>query len=282
MCVYNQNIIGFAGRMNSGKTELAKVCEQFGYQRLYFALPLKELCAKLIGVTIDELNQLKRNETPINFTLDEKACETISKDTLIPYHLVCEKALRRPIIDVRELLQFVGTDLIREYEPDWHVNRVISMIEPDKKYVIDDVRFINEFKALMKIGAVTWFIIRPDITQVSNHISERQLLWQMFDNKFIVNDSSLEYFTTRWKLFMKDYGRNIDFRDEIISFLQRKNKRKSGSDIIMANNDFFDYEFEDYSNVNREDITQDDDGIIRIKDKVILNVFNIEDLKRFI
>ena len=70
--------------------------------------------------------------------------------------------------------------------------------------------------------------------------------------------------------------------DEIISFIQRKNKRKSGSDIIMANNDFFDYEFEDYSNVNREDITQDDDGIIRIKDKVILNVFNIEDLKRFI
>jgi hypothetical protein len=81
---------------------------------------------------------------------------------------------------------------------------------------------------------------------------------------------------------MKDYAKNIDFRDEIMSFIARKNKKNFGSDIIMANNDFFDYTFEDFSEVNRDDITQDNNGIIRVKDKVILNAFNIEDLKRFI
>ena len=33
-------VIGIAGRMRSGKTELAKICEANGYQKLYFALSI--------------------------------------------------------------------------------------------------------------------------------------------------------------------------------------------------------------------------------------------------
>ena len=282
MCVYNSNIIAFAGRLNSGKTELAKICEDFGYKRLYFALPLKQLCAKLIGVTIDEMNKLKRDETEINLELNSEACKLISKETLIPYHLVAEKCLKRPLIDVREVLQFIGTDLIREYDPDWHVNKVIEMIKPDEKYVIDDVRFRNEYKALMKLGAVTWFIVRPDIKQLSNHVSETQLRWQDFHNKVILNNGSLEYFKLRWKLFMRDYDKNVEFRDNIISFIERTGRKNIGSDMIMTPVDYFNYAEIDYDKVNRDDVTQDEYGIIRIKDKVVLNPFNIEDLKFYL
>ena len=54
-----KNIIGFSGRMRSGKSALADICEKQGYKKLYFALPLKEMCAKFLNVTIDELNRLK-------------------------------------------------------------------------------------------------------------------------------------------------------------------------------------------------------------------------------
>ena len=40
-------IIGFCGRLRSGKSELSKVCQKHGYQPLSFAIPLKELCADI-------------------------------------------------------------------------------------------------------------------------------------------------------------------------------------------------------------------------------------------
>lgn len=60
------NIIGLCGRMRSGKTELANICIKYGYEKLYFALPLKQLCAKLLGMSIDELDKLKNNGTEIS------------------------------------------------------------------------------------------------------------------------------------------------------------------------------------------------------------------------
>ena len=62
-------VIGFAGRMRSGKTELAKICEANGYQKLYFALPLKQLCADILDISIDELNRAKNEGIPIQITI---------------------------------------------------------------------------------------------------------------------------------------------------------------------------------------------------------------------
>ena len=53
------NLIGFAGRMRSGKGELSAICERYGYQRLTFAYPLKSLCAELLGITLEEEDKLK-------------------------------------------------------------------------------------------------------------------------------------------------------------------------------------------------------------------------------
>ena len=77
-------IIGFCGRMRSGKTELAKICERYGYQKLYFALPLKQLCASLIDVSVEELNRLKNDNVEISLQLGNDICTILSKETEIP------------------------------------------------------------------------------------------------------------------------------------------------------------------------------------------------------
>ena len=79
-----KNIIGFSGRMRSGKGVLADICEKQGYKKLYFALPLKEMCAKFLNVTIDELNRLKNEKIPINISLDDKSVDFFSNETDIP------------------------------------------------------------------------------------------------------------------------------------------------------------------------------------------------------
>lgn len=281
MCFYNSNIIAFAGRLHSGKSVLANECEKQGYKRLYFAMPLKELACKLTNMSLDELNEKKRNGTEIDVELTESLCETISNETLIPINVVIEKCLGKRLKCVREVLQFIGTDLIRNYNPNWHVDRVISMIKPNEKYVIDDVRFTNEKEALMHLGACIWFVIRPELEGISNHESERTLRWQDFGNKVIVNDSSLEYFTLRWKLFMQNYGDNVDFRDKIISKMGAIGSKKIGSDIIMTPSDMFNYKFIDFSKLDTSKIEKCEYGVI-VDGVKITNSFNIEDLKFFL
>lgn len=278
MCFYNTNIIAFAGRLHSGKSELSKICEELGYQKLYFALPLKNLSCKLTNMTMDELNENKRNNTIIDLELTESHCKLISDETQIPMKVVTEKCLGKRLKCVRDVLQFIGTDLIRSYNPNWHVDKVISMIKPDSKYVIDDVRFTNEKEALMKLGVCIWFVIRPELDCISNHESETTLKWQDFGNKVIVNDSTLEYFTIRWKLFMKDYGENIDFRDKIISKINVIGKTDIGSDVIMVPQDMFKYRHINFGEVNPNDIKKLDYGFM-VNDMKLTNPFNIEDLK---
>ena len=72
-------ILGLCGRMRSGKTELAKVCVEKGFTKLYFALPLKQLCANILEVSIDQLNKLKNEGTNIALFIDDKICQILSE-----------------------------------------------------------------------------------------------------------------------------------------------------------------------------------------------------------
>jgi hypothetical protein len=99
-------IIGLAGRMRSGKTELAKICERFGYERLYFALPLKRLCADLLDISLDELNRAKAEKYDIGVTVGKDMCEILADETGIPLGTVTKTCEGVVIKDVRHMLQF--------------------------------------------------------------------------------------------------------------------------------------------------------------------------------
>lgn len=239
-------ILGFAGRLRSGKTELAKVCQEHGYEIMSFATPLKELCADLLSVTIDELNSLKNNCIKINILISNELCEKISKETDIPIDIVEDVSLGKVIVDAREMLQFIGTDLIRKYNEDWHVNKIKERLDKDKNYVFDDVRFKNEKKMINSLGGDCWFVIRPKIDQVSNHESETSLTWKDCFNKIIINDKTLEYLRFKWENFLDDYTNSVSRRDDEFNrilemYPQNRIENLSALDMLFISEDFFTY-----------------------------------------
>ena len=194
-------IIGIGGRKESGKSELAKICVQFGYKRVSFALPLKRLISTLIKCELNEINTLKTVKK--DWTFDEKDIRLMESLTEIPYDVLAEKMLNRTFETVRDLLQYIGTDVIRTYNKNWHVNQIAKMIDNDEKYIIDDVRFPNEKNLIESLGGVCWYIVRPKIDNISNHESETAVSWRDFDN-IIINDSSREELIRNWTMVMQD------------------------------------------------------------------------------
>ena len=227
-------IIAFAGRLRSGKTELSKICEKYGYERIYFALPLKRLIAHLIDGTIEDVNKLKNVEK--NYKLDEEQLQYVSNETDIPFDTVKNVIGGTVFKNTREILQIIGTDLIRGFNNDWHVNKVREMIDPTHNYVIDDMRFPNEKLMVDMLGGISFFVVRPNgLDNVSNHISESSLHWQEFSN-IIVNDRSLDYLTFRWEQFMKNgIGESLMSRASLINKINTNLKYKE--DFMSTSND---------------------------------------------
>ena len=209
-------IIGICGRMKSGKSELAKICEDHGYYKMSFAAPLKYLCSNILNITFNKLNELKNNGTDINFTFTEYACKKISSRTDIPLETVLEICNGKHIQTVRDMLQFIGTDVIRKYNPNWHVNEIKKDIKYSclDNFVIDDVRFQNEKKMIEDIGGDCWFVTRTTLDNVSNHESETSITWKQCYNKVIINDSTLHAMLFKWEIFFNDYENSCTIRDK--------------------------------------------------------------------
>ena len=282
-------IIGFCGRLKSGKTELAKICVEKGFTKLYFALPLKQLCADILDVSIDELNRLKGDNTDISLQLNDDICKILSEETGIPLDVVKETCLGKTISTVREMLQFIGTDLIRQYNKDWHVNRIREMINPDINYVIDDVRFPNEKKLIEELGGDCWFVIRPTLDNVSNHESETSLSFNDCWNRIIINDGTLQLLLFKWTLFLGDYEKSCATRDkEFDRILETCDKggleKMTILDILFISKWLFDYIPKEINKEDVRDIKMTESGGVQItynddSIEMIYNPLNIEEIK---
>ena len=202
------DLIGFCGRKRSGKSSLSNMLRsEFGYEVITVASYLKKLCCDILEVSYAELNRIKDDGTTFEKTPDEKWCELISQRTEIPYEDVKKTLDGQMFTNVRDLLQFIGTDLIRKYNETWHIDCMVSdirkLLSEGKKVTVDDVRFPNERKAIEDLGGECFFVVRPRNDDVSNHISERSLMWQMFDDdKVILNCSSISFMMTSFKHYL--------------------------------------------------------------------------------
>ena len=281
-------IIAFGGRIGSGKSELAKICQKAGFEKLYFALPLKQLVADLIHVKIEEINGLKNVEKDYNFNKIDYLF--LSKQTRIPFETVEKEMSPVSFKTVRQLLQFIGTDLIRKYNTNWHVNQIRSMIDKSKNYVIDDVRFKNELNLIKELGGDAWFIIRPKIDNVSNHESETSLTWSDFGNKIIINDSSLELFIFRWETFFNNYDKSMAAREKalksdcIINLYGEISEPLSVLELLEASIYLFKYKHRDFDCSQMKSITQVENYKVDIEyndgtHELVSNPISIEDLK---
>jgi len=285
-------IIGFAGRCRSGKTVLSEVCEKYGYQRLSFALPLKQLCADILDISIDELNRAKNENIPIEITIGKDICEILSEETNIPIETTTEICDGKYLHTVRDMLQFIGTDYIRKYNSDWHVNKIKEMIKNDVNYVIDDVRFPNEKRMIEELGGDCWFVTRTTLDNVSNHESETSITWKDCMNKVIVNNSTLNELLFKWEIFMDNYTRSCAIRDEEFNKILENGLNEdiaslSVLSVLMLSPSLFDYCPKDIEKNSVDSITMNEDKSVFIKYidgsiEMVDHPLIIEDLKIYV
>ena len=78
----------------------------------------------------------------------------------------------------RLLLQRLGTDAARYVHPDIWVNALFSKFKKKSRWIITDVRFDNEVRAIQERGGIVIRVNRDkskDSTEHSNHLSETAL-----------------------------------------------------------------------------------------------------------
>lgn len=204
----NYNVLGFGGRMKSGKTTLASMLLNF--KKVAFADWLKEkVCLSLEQPIADFLDPIKKEEVLIDPLRWTKRASSIFKEFLSEHeqiHIIPELEKLAPFTTRRSALQIIGTDVLRAFNKDFHVIKTIASLDNEKQYVFDDIRYPNELNALLSINAHVSYIIRPTLDNVSNHISETALTWASFKN-ILINDyefyENANYSTK--KLFFEDY-----------------------------------------------------------------------------
>ena len=164
-------VVALVGTAGAGKDSIADVLtQQFDFERLAFADPLKKACKEVFGLTDAQLHD--RNE----------------KEKVDPFWH------RSP----REMFQQVGT-LMKQVDEDVWVSSLLrhadALVSQKKDVIITDCRYKNEAQALRnKYNAIIVRVIRTDNTAGtthSEHTSETEQ--QTLDADFTVhNDSSLE------------------------------------------------------------------------------------------
>lgn len=187
-------IIGIGGKAGAGKDTLAKFLVYFiairkGYQfgsnnPLYYGFDYVE---DLAGVKV------------LRFATGVK--RIASMFTGIPEDAFNDQHVKDSVLDdrwngmtVRELLQRIGTDCIRNHlHKDAWVNLLMAQIQRDSfnssrhvDHVITDVRFPNEAKAIKDAGGYLICVKRPNLPEM-DHPSETALDdWKDWD--FVVDN----------------------------------------------------------------------------------------------
>lgn len=231
----NRKILTFSGRMRSGKDMLCSAMEKtYGAKTFSLATHLKTLCIQILEIELPclspwdyaKLNAWKNNKGIMvedGLYLSEPSITLVSDYTRFNHDKVSSLCENLPFRNVRELLQIVGTDIIRSIEPDWHIKKTlqdISKLPENTIACVGDVRFKNELDSFRKAGADAFFIIRNNAENISNHESETSLHHYDFtDERIIINNGTVEElckeFTTEYAngfknvldkpIFLSDY-----------------------------------------------------------------------------
>lgn len=235
-------IISFSGRKSSGKTELANICLKYDYKLINFADILKKLICDILKISKEFLEKNKDNEKLYDLN-NIDIINYISNETNINNKIV-KQYLSKTFNSIREILQIVGTDLIRNYNKNWHIIKVknIIMQNESQKYCIGDTRFINEKEMVEELNGECWFIIRPNMFNISNHPSEINLNWCNFGNKVIINNISKEKLIKNWNNYLNNIQNDI-LKNQIFNTYSKKELRNILIDLLekFTLNEIFKY-----------------------------------------
>lgn len=215
-------IVALAGRKGSGKSELSKIHLQDGFEKISFADFMKRSLSDFFKIELDYFYNSAYKELPLSsLNLDDIIWNTeLAKQFSLFIKEDFDTSKTKTITSLRDLMQFVGTDLLREKDDLFHVKKTFSLLDMNKKYVCDDLRFTNELEYLKSIGPSfsPFYVIRPfNWESISNHASEIDLKWSKFEQLiFNIEDSAKEFVDNNIpKMFDNKCYRHVDGPESI-------------------------------------------------------------------
>jgi len=200
-------IVGLFGRKQVGKSTLADELVKLGFTGVLFAGYLKGLVCRLYELphqwTTDEFLKEKILDNPLKF--NEHHLSFIEKENNV--HIMNREP--KTFQTVRSALQYIGTDILRSIDPEFHVKKLASQLNLHQNYVVSDGRFPQEKLFLQSLGALCVFIIRPSLFISDNHESEISLSKNDFEYVLINNTNKDSFIRSFMEIFKTHFKNGI-------------------------------------------------------------------------
>ncbi len=208
-------IIGINGKIGSGKDTVGNLIKNINCENNWeikkFATKVKEIATLLTGIPIEKFEDQDFKNTFLDTHWNKEVFE--NKTSLDKNNNAYNKSIIKPMT-VREMLQIIGTEAMRNtLHPDTWVNALMcDYVKSNDKlirttedlleeweegeypnWIITDLRFPNEYKAIKSREGITIRVVRPSDKEISLdlHPSETALDDAKFDYE-IVNDGTIE------------------------------------------------------------------------------------------
>jgi hypothetical protein len=188
--------VAIAGVKYSGKDSFGDFFVQKGYTKINFADNLKHLCASVFAKNIDLFYDSKLKEvdfdTPVIVATShiDAINEWVHKThTFSVEGKHVGKFLKSP----REILQYVGTEILRDAYPDYHTEATMLEMAKYHLMICSDIRFPNERDIMdkkakeLKHQFMAFYIRRPGFLGDS-HASETSV--QSTDMGIIIENNT--------------------------------------------------------------------------------------------
>ena len=177
-------IIGLVAEKESGKTTTFNLIksELPSAQELMLAEHLKEVCAKVFNMDLNcfESQAEKKKVLSSPFVLTSIQIKSLANlfELSITDQQV-DKHIGKTLTTTREVLQYVGTDIMRAIDDDIHLKWAMKRAPESDTYVVTDIRFPNEFDFFAKESGFLPFSIdrkkQDEFDSSSSHASETHI-----------------------------------------------------------------------------------------------------------
>ena len=214
------SLIGISGYAGSGKDTVGEIIKELspGWETKSWAHKLKQICSILTGIPLEKFEDQEFKKTYLG---PEWAVfkRVIKGDDGYPTGVE-----NRPIT-VREMLQMVGTDCLRNnFNYNIWINALMADYVPEKviwtdgpisgyapgtelpNWVITDTRFLNEVDAIKKKGGKVVRIERKGVNPPNAHSSEMELANYKDFDFIIYNNGTIEDLTRNVSIMLTTFG----------------------------------------------------------------------------
>jgi hypothetical protein len=165
--------IGLAGLKFNGKDTCAGIFQRMMLQKfeiLHYADYLKESVSRIFNIDIEDINDTKKKEEP--FINGPVCIDMFVIKMSLEYKL--QLAYKGKFAkNIRELLQYVGTDYVRAVCPNYWTDHLDLT---GKYWAVSDIRFSNEIEKVEAYNGINIWINRLGYpNKIDGHVSENSI-----------------------------------------------------------------------------------------------------------